>query len=90
MALGFGIGIPFIRRRGGEAITIVKDFRDRVEADGGTFEAYSCMVAQVNELLAQPQIVTTFNLRVVADNGTFEAVNCMQTTITDLQNINIA
>jgi hypothetical protein len=47
------------------------------------------MVAQVNELLSQPQIVTTFNLRVVADGGTFEAVNCMQTQITDLQNINI-
>jgi hypothetical protein len=89
MALGFGIGIPFIRRRGGAAITIVKDFRDRVEADSGTFEAYFCMVAQINELLAQPQIVTTFNLRVVADGGTFEAVNCMQTQITDLQNINI-
>jgi hypothetical protein len=68
---------------------IVDAFKARVEADGGTFEAYSCMVAQVNELLAQPQIVTTFNLRVVADAGTFEAVNCMQTTITDLQNINI-
>jgi hypothetical protein len=84
-----GIGIPFGRRSGGLANTIVKDFRDRVEADGGTFEAYSCMVAQINELLAQPQIVTTFNLRVVADGGTFEAVNCMQTQITHLQNINI-
>ena len=45
---------PFSFLGGGSraAITIVKDFRDRVEADGGTFEAYSCMVAQINELLA--------------------------------------
>jgi hypothetical protein len=79
----------FLGGGGGAASIIVDAFKIRVEADGGTFEAYSCMVNQINELLAQPQIVTTFNLRVVADGGTFEAVNCMQTTITDLQNINI-
>jgi ABC-type tungstate transport system permease subunit len=74
---------------GGAASIIVNAFKARVIADGGTFEAYRCMVDQINVLLAQPQIVTTFNLRVVADGGTFEAVNCMQTQITDLQNINI-
>ena len=89
MALGLGLGIQFTRRVGGEANTIVKTFKQRVEAAGGTFEAKNCMIAQINELLSIEQIVTTFNLRVVAAEGTFEAVNCCQTIITDLQNINI-
>ena len=50
MALGFGIGIPFIRRRGGTANTIVKDFKARVEADGGTFEAVNCMQTTITDL----------------------------------------
>lgn len=62
---------------------------DRVIADGGTFEAYNCLVGDINELLALNQIATTFNLRVLADSGTFASINCLQTTITDLQNINI-
>ena len=87
--IGIGIGIPFTRRVGGEANTIVKTFKQRVEAAGGTFEATNCMVQDINELLSLEQIVTTFNLRVVAAGGTFEAVNCCQTIITDLKNINI-
>ena len=90
MGIGIGIGIPFTRRAGGAANTIVNTFKQRVEAAGGTFEATNCMVSQINNLLNQEQIVTTFNLRVVAAGGTFDAANCMQTTITDLQNINIA
>jgi len=87
--IGIGIGIPFNKRRGGQANTIVNAFKARVIAAGGTFEATNCMVAQINELLSLEQIVTTFNLRVVAAGGTFEAVNCCQTIITDLKNINI-
>jgi len=79
----------FFGSSSGGARSIVKDFKTRVEAAGGTFEAFGCMVAQINELLSLEQIVTTFNLRVVAAGGTFEAVNCCQTIITDLQNINI-
>jgi len=88
-AIGNGIGIPFNKRSGGQANTIVNAFKARVISEGGTFEATNCMVAQINELLSLEQIVTTFNLRVVAAGGTFEAVNCCQTIITDLQNINI-
>jgi hypothetical protein len=84
-----GIGVPFFKG-GSLANSIANDFRTRVLADGGTFEAYSCLVGDINELLSQPQIATTFNLRVLADSGTFEQINCLQTTITDLQNINIA
>jgi hypothetical protein len=30
---------------------IVKDFKARVLADGGTFEAESCLITQIQELL---------------------------------------
>ena len=97
MALGreisfIGKGGPSVYRSGPRSLEnnpIVNAFKARVLAGGGTFEAYNCMSAQINSLLALQQIVTTFNLRVLADSGTFEAVNCMQTQITDLQNINI-
>jgi hypothetical protein len=79
----------FLGGGGGQATIIVDAFRDRVIAAGGTFEAFGCMVQDINHLLHLEQIVTTFNLRVVAAGGTFEAVNCCQTIITDLQNINI-
>ncbi|MBP9690307.1 MAG: hypothetical protein KBE91_11890 [Bacteroidia bacterium] len=91
LALGLGLSknnVAVFTRS--EAVIIVKDFRARVIADGGTFEAYDCMVGDINELLALNQIATTFNLRVLADSGTFEQINCLQTTITDLQNINIS
>jgi hypothetical protein len=66
---------------------IVEAFKSRVIGSGGTFEAYDCMATQIDELLAQPQIVTTFNLRVVSEGGTFESANCMQTIVTDSQNL---
>jgi hypothetical protein len=36
----------------GEASTIVNAFKERVEESGGTFQAYSCMITQINELLS--------------------------------------
>jgi hypothetical protein len=33
------------------ADAIVSAFQERVESDSGTFEAYDCMVTQIDELL---------------------------------------
>ena len=84
--IGLGIGIEYNKVVGNQ---IVNAFKDRVLADGGTFEAEGCLNSTVNSLQALNQIATTFNLRVLADSGTFQSINCLQTTITDLQNINI-
>jgi len=64
-------------------------FRTRVIADGGTFEAITCLNSTIKQLQSLNQIATTFNLLVLADGGTFEQINCVQTNITNLQNINI-
>ena len=85
--IGLGIGIQYSKVGGID--TQAQALYDRVIADGGTFEAYNCLVGDINELLSLNQIATTFNLRVLADSGTFASINCLQTTITDLQNINI-
>jgi hypothetical protein len=42
---------PFSFLGGGAASIIVNAFKARVIADGGTFEAYDCMVTQIDELL---------------------------------------
>jgi len=47
-----------------EAQLIVNAFKARVIADGGTFEAYDCMVSQIQLALDNPQIVSTFAMRV--------------------------
>ena len=67
---------------------VVNKFKDRVIADGGTFEADSCLVSQINSLGGVYGValntITDFANRVTADGGTFEAENCLLNIINDL------
>jgi hypothetical protein len=88
--ISLGIGVSWIRKTTNLlSRSIVYDFKSRVTADGGTFEAGVCMQLTIDNLLRQPQTITTFKLRVLADGGGFEAETCMQATVDGLKNINI-
>lgn len=50
MKLGIGIGVEYFRG-GSLAAAIASAFAARVATDGGTFEANSCLVSQINSLL---------------------------------------
>ena len=50
MEIGIGIGIEYLKG-GSLAAAIASAFAARVAADGGTFEANSCLVSQINSLL---------------------------------------
>ena len=67
---------------------VVNKFKDRVIADGGTFEADSCLVSQINSLGGVYGValntITDFANRVQTDGGTFEAENCLLNIINDL------
>ena len=93
--IGQGIGIPFSRILGGIAQQDVAAFRQRVQADGGTFEAEQCMINSVQSLLnidlypvGDASMIALRN-RVVADGGTFEAYNCGIIAIQSLANIDL-
>lgn len=67
---------------------VVNKFKDRVIADGGTFEADSCLVSQINSLGGVYGValntISDFANRVQTDGGTFEAENCLLNIINDL------
>lgn len=67
---------------------VVNKFKDRVIADGGTFEADSCLVSQINSLGGVYGValntISDFAKRVQIDGGTFEAENCLLNIINDL------
>lgn len=65
---------------------VVDRFKERVEDDGGVFEAGTCLQNTILSLGGVYGIglntITDFSKRVLADSGTFESENCL------LQNIN--
>jgi len=67
---------------------VANTFKNRVIADGGTFEADSCLVSQINSLGGVYGValntISDFANRVQADFGTFEAENCLLNTINSL------
>jgi hypothetical protein len=67
---------------------VVDRFKDRVIADGGTFEADNCLVSEINSLGGVYGValntITDFANRVQTDGGTFEAENCLLNTINSL------
>ena len=67
---------------------VVNKFKDRVIADGGVFEADSCLVSQINSLGGVYGValntISDFANRVQTDGGTFEAENCLLNIINDL------
>jgi hypothetical protein len=67
---------------------VANKFKDRVLADGGTFEADSCLVNQINSLGGVNGVaintISDFANRVQTDGGVFEAENCLLNTINSL------
>ena len=67
---------------------VANKFKDRVLADGGTFEANNCLKNQINSLGGVYGValntITDFANRVQTDGGTYEAENCLLNTINDL------
>ena len=67
---------------------VVNKFKERVIADGGTFEADSCLVSEINSLGGVYGValntISDFANRVQTDGGTFEAENCLLNIINDL------
>jgi len=67
---------------------VANKFKDRVIADGGTFQADSCLVNQINSLGGVYGValntITDFAKRVLLDSGTYEAENCLLNTINSL------
>jgi hypothetical protein len=49
--LGIGISLKTVTFKSNVVKNIVKDFKARVLADGGTFEAESCLITQIQELI---------------------------------------
>lgn len=76
-----GIGIRIGASSVPNAVVQTSAFQSRVIADGGTVEAYSCLVTNITNWDNVQMPVTDFNLRVQNDSGTYEAVNCLQTFI---------
>lgn len=72
-----------------ESVSLVANkFKDRVIADGGTFQADSCLVNQINSLGGVYGValntITDFGKRVLLDTGTYEAENCLLNAINTL------
>lgn len=67
---------------------VVDRFKERVEDDGGTFEAGTCLQNTILSLGGVYGVglntVTDFSQRVLADSGTFESGNCLLQTINSL------
>lgn len=90
--IGIGIGIPFSR---GVANPILSAFKARVAADGGTFEADNCFIANINGLInidlypVGDAVMIALRDRAVADSGTFEAYNCGIIAVQQLANIDL-
>lgn len=54
------------------------NFKKRVIADGGTFEAPTCLYNFLNRKLSKYRVQADyFSARVVADGGVFEAQQCL-------------
>ncbi len=93
--------INFIKRLGipnGTNILIglippfINNFKVRVAADGGTFEAEACLFNQLtalNNIASDPiqPLVAAFGLRVVTDGGVMEAETCLRNQLTFLNSI---
>lgn len=66
----------------------INNFKSRVLADGGTFEAQTCLQRTLASLLIEfgevEEIVYNFKSRVLADGGSFEAEPCLLTTLNEL------
>lgn len=67
---------------------VANKFKDRVIADGGTFQADTCLK---NNIIALGGVygvalntITDFSKRVLLDSGTYEAENCLLNTINSL------
>ena len=67
---------------------VANKFKDRVLADGGTFEANNCLKNQINSLGGVYGValntITDFANRVQTDGGTYETENCLLNTINSL------
>lgn len=67
---------------------VVDRFKERVEDDGGTFEAGTCLQNTILSLGGVYGVglntITDFSQRVLADSGTFESGNCLLQTINSL------
>lgn len=67
---------------------VVDRFKERVEDDGGTFEAGTCLQNNILSLGGVYGVglntITDFSQRVLADSGTFESGNCLLQTINSL------
>jgi hypothetical protein len=80
----------YLLRRGlfsGGLQPIVRDFKTRVESDGGTIESIQCVSKAVNQM---PQVdfgrytFDIFSTRVATDGGSIEARNCAIDSINSL------
>lgn len=67
---------------------IISDFKTRVLADGGTFEAQTCLQKTLASLLIEfgevEEIIYDFKTRVLANGGLFEAETCLSTILNEL------
>ena len=91
MAIGLQIGLDIggLGNSTGSAF-IARTFKNRVIADGGTFEAMPCLIATIIKLEqinipSADNIARQFKLRVYSDGGLFEAESCLVQTINNLQ-----
>jgi hypothetical protein len=72
--------------------SLINAFTARVAADGGTFEAETCLLNQLtalNNIASDPiqPLVAAFGLRVVTDGGVMEAETCLLNQLTFLNSI---
>ena len=70
---------------------LITQFKTRVLADGGTFEAESYLIIQLNQIEIGSYVdalITQFKTRVLADGGTFEAESYLIIQLNQIKNIN--
>jgi hypothetical protein len=65
---------------------IINNFKDRVLADGGTFESESFLRSTLTALADASNLVNSFRLRVSNDGGFFESENLLISILTNLKN----
>lgn len=89
--LGLGISLVSGGFAGSPFVSIVNSFVARVNADGGTVEAFNCTVEKLRSLPdADFGRVTwdAYSVRVLADAGTLEGRDCVIAAVNEIDQIN--
>ena len=70
----------------GEPFTLFNAYRDRVEADGGIVEAFSCAIAALRlpGVNVGQYIFDNYEARVLADGGVIEGEDCAVIAINNI------